>query len=267
MTKGNWEKYLALAVEIANYAGEVLKKYYTTDNGAEYKLDNTLVTLADKEINHYLITKVKQNFPDHAVDGEEESYGQSPYLWVCDPVDGTAMYVRRVPVAVFSLALCVDGEPMVGVVNDVFSGCLYTAIKGQGAYCNQQRIAVNTRGLDDPRSMAAFDTWTREYDLIDAYLALRKRTYFIHLGSFIRDSLCVANGTMEFALYPASKHKNCDLAAIKVIIEAAGGVVTDLYGNQQRYDQDIKGAIVSNQTVFPEISKIVRANGLKASHH
>ena len=67
-------------------------KYFNSDNGAMYKGDNTIVTLADKEINSYLIKRVKEQYPTHSVDGEEEMFGESKYVWVCDPIDGTAMY-------------------------------------------------------------------------------------------------------------------------------------------------------------------------------
>ena len=135
----NLKEYLKFAEEISEHAGEIMKKYYNSKNGQRYKKDDTIVTLADKEINQYLIERVKQTYPDHGVDGEEQTYGASEYLWVCDPVDGTAMFTRHVPVAVFSLALCVDGQPVVAVVNDVFSNCVYTAIKGKGAFKNGKK--------------------------------------------------------------------------------------------------------------------------------
>ena len=235
-----------------------MRNYYHSNNGQQYKGDNTIVTLADTEINDYLIKRVKEQFPSHSVDGEENGFGKSDHLWVCDPVDGTAMYARHIPVACFSLALCIDGKPIVGVVNDVFSNNLYTAIKGEGAFRNGEKIFVNEIGLDDKRSMAAYDTWTREYDLVNTFLELRKRTYFIHFGTFIRDSICVASGEIEFAIYPAAKHRNCDIAALKVIVEEAGGIVTDLYGNEQRYDCDIKGAIVSNRVVYEDVLNAVK---------
>lgn len=253
----DFEKYLEFAKEIAQKAEKIMKKYYVADNGEKYKGDNTIVTLADTEINQYLIKRVKETFPEHGVDGEEGSFGKSKYLWVCDPVDGTAMYARHVPVAVFSLALCVNGKSVLGVINDVFSGKLYYAVKGKGAFCNGKKISVNKIGLDDKKSMAAFDTWTREYDLLDTYINLRKRTYFIHFGTFIRDCVMVANGDIEFAIYPACKHRNCDLAAVKIIVEEAGGIVRNLFGKEQRYDTDIKGAIVSNKVVYKEVQKIL----------
>lgn len=103
--ENNLEEYLKFAKNIAKYAGKIMIKYFNKDNGSSYKGDRTIVTLADKEINTYLIEKVKEKYPNHSVDGEEEQFGKSDYVWVCDPVDGTAMYARHIPVAVFSLAL------------------------------------------------------------------------------------------------------------------------------------------------------------------
>ena len=134
------QEYLEFAKDIAKYAGEVMLKYFKQNNGASYKGDKTIVTLADTEINTYLIQQVKEKYPTHSVDGEEEQFGKSDYVWVCDPVDGTAMYARHIPVAVFSLALVVKGEAKLGVVFDPFTNSLYTAIKGEGAYKNGETI-------------------------------------------------------------------------------------------------------------------------------
>ncbi len=110
------EEYLEFAKQIAIQAGKIMLRYFKEDNGANYKFDQTIVTKADTEINHHLVQQVKEKYPTHSVDGEEEQFGKSNYVWVCDPVDGTAMYARHIPVAVFSLALVIDGVPNVGVV-------------------------------------------------------------------------------------------------------------------------------------------------------
>lgn len=124
------QEYLEFAKDIAIYAGKIMNKYFNKNNDVNYKENKTIVTKADTEINNYLIEQVKEKYPTHCVDGEEEQFGNSDYVWVCDPVDGTAMYARSIPVATFSLALVVDGNPEVAVVYDPFIGNLYTSIKG-----------------------------------------------------------------------------------------------------------------------------------------
>ena len=230
--------YLNFAKKIAYQAGEIMLKYFNKDN----------------EINDYLIKQVKKQFPEHSVDGEEEQFGKRDYVWVCDPVDGTAMYARHIPVAVFSLALVIDGESIVGLVYDPFTDNLYTAIKGQGAYKNNQRIEVNDILLNDMKSVSNFDMWSNaDYNLYDVIKEIGKETYFVSVGSVIRACMCVASGEFNFAIFPGTKHKNCDIAAAKVIVEEAGGKVTNLFGNDQRYDESIKGAVVSNGKIHNEV--------------
>ncbi len=252
------QQYLSFAKEIAYKAGEIMIKYFKYENGASYKYDQTIVTKADTEINEYLIKKVKETFPNHSVDGEEEQFGKSDYVWVCDPVDGTAMYARHIPVAVFSLALVIDGISTIGVVYDPFTNSMYSAIKGKGAYKNDEKINVNDIELDDMRSVSNFDMWPEaEFNLYDSIKELGKKTYFIGIGSVIRACMCVANGDFNLAIFPGTKHKNCDIAAAKIIVEEAGGKVTDLFGNEQRYDRDIKGAVISNNKVHKEVITVL----------
>lgn len=250
---------MEFAKNIAYTAGEIMRKYFKTDNEATYKMDNTIVTKADTEINEYLIKQVKQTYPSHAVYGEEDKFGQSNYVWVCDPVDGTAMYARHIPVAVFSLALVIDGTPVLGVVYDPFTDNLYSAIKGQGAYNNSQKIHVNNLDLHDKESVSHFDMWTNaEYNIFDAIKKLAEKSYFISIGSVTKACMCVANGDFTLAIFPGTINKNFDIAAAKVIVEEAGGMVTDLFGNNQRYDKDINGAIISNGKVHDEVLNVLK---------
>lgn len=253
------KKYLEFAKEIAYEAGKIMLKYFNAKDISSYKGDKTIVTLADKEINTYLINRVKEKFPTHSVDGEEEQFGKSEYVWVCDPVDGTAMYARHIPVAVFSLALVVNGESKIGVVYDVFTNTIYSAIKGEGAYKNGEKIMVNDYELNDMRSVSNFDMWPKaDYNIYDIIKELGKKTYFVSVGSVIRGCMCVASGEFNLGIFPGTKRKNCDIAAAKVIVEEAGGKVTNIFGEDQRYDTNIKGAIISNGKVHSEVVETIK---------
>lgn len=253
------EEYLKFAKDIACQAGKIMLKYFNQNNGASYKGDKTIVTLADTEINSYLIKKVKETYPAHAVDGEEEQFGKSNFVWVCDPVDGTAMYARHIPVAVFSLALVIDGVPKVGVVYDPFTDSLYTAIKGKGAYKNGESIYVNNYNLEDIRTFCHCDMGSKpKYNICKVLEVLRKITSLNDIGSITRASCLVATGDYCLSIFTGTEHKHCDIAAVKVIVEEAGGKVTDLLGNEQRYDQSIKGALISNGVVHDEVINVIK---------
>lgn len=255
--------YLTFAKEIAKQAGNIMKEYFYQKNDYSYKEDRTIVTKVDKMINRMVIEEVKKNFPTHAVDGEEEQNGKSRYTWVCDPIDGTAMYQRRIPVSVFSLALTIDGEPVLGVVYDPFLEDLYYAEKGKGAYQNEQPIHVNDYDLNNQESLVQCDMWpTAEYNLYNVQKEIGKKSYTITLGSIIHAGVGVAKGDFTLALFPGTKGKNCDIAALKIIVEEAGGKVTNLFGEEQRYDISINGAIISNNKIHAEIVNMIKEIGL-----
>ena len=254
-----YKEYLEFAKDIAYRAGNIMLKYFNSDQSASYKSDNTIVTIADKEINDLLIKEVKNKYPDHSVDGEEESFGSSNYVWVCDPIDGTATFARGITTCVFSLALCIDGIPIVGVVYDPFNDNMYSATKGSGAFKNDEKIHVSNIYFSDKRSVAHYDMHPNfDYNIFDVIKELGKKTYFVSIGSIIRASMCVAEGNFNLAIFPGTTHKNCDIAAVKIIVEEAGGIVTDLFGDDQKYDKSINGAIISNGIMHDEVVKLFK---------
>ena len=214
-----------------------------------------------------VISEVKKKFASHAIDGEEEKSGKSKYTWVLDPIDGTAMYRNHIPVAMFSLALVEDGKPVVGVALDPFTDTLYEASLGQGAYQNGKPIYVNKNYLEDPSSIAQVDKWpTATYDLYDVEKEIGKKTYLVTLGSIVHAGTLVASGGFTLALFPGGEGKNCDIAALKIIVEEAGGTVTNLFGEEDRYDEAIHGAIISNGIVHQEIVDLIKEKGISKNN-
>lgn len=259
MTQKEQNEYLEFAKKLSKDAGKIMNEYFNKDKAYSYKTDKTIVTEVDKKINTFIINEIKKKYPTHAIDGEEEKYGKSAYTWICDPIDGTAMYARKIPISVFSLALAEEGVPILGVVYDPFTDNLYSAFKGNGAYENNTPIKVNNYELENENSIINFDIWpAAEYNLYPILEILGKKTYTVSIGSIIRAGVEIAKGNFTLALFPGTKDKNCDIAALKVIVEEAGGKVTNLAGEEERYDQSIHGAIISNKLIHEEIVKLIK---------
>ena len=258
MMEDSLKDHLEFAKELALEAGTIMRAYYGKHPDEHLKLDNTIVTVADEEINQMVIDKVAERYPDHAVNGEEaSSENNSEYVWVCDPIDGTNPFAMEVPVSVFSLALVADGAPEVGVIYAPFSEHMYTASKGGGSYLNNEPIRVRQTGFDVKARMNV-DWWAgAEYDVMKLMhrLAYDKNVYVLCPGSTTHAGALVARGEFVASVFPGTKGKNVDIAAAKVIVEEAGGRVTDLFGNEQRYDKDLNGAVLSNGVVHDEIVK------------
>lgn len=257
-----YQEYLFFAKQIAYEAGEIMRRYTSKTNISHYKSDNTIVTEADEKINNLVIEKVKEKYPKHGVYGEESSFGKDrSLLWICDPIDGTAMFARGIPTSTFSLALAIDGVPIVGVVLDPWTNRIYTAIKGCGAYCNDEKMQVNKIPLSDKAAVANIDTWPQAeiyHEMSHLTDELKEKTYAIHIGSCVNASMQVARGSFVANVFSGTKGKNVDLAAAKIIVEEAGGKVTDIYGEDQRYDTAIRGAIISNGLIHDELVSMVR---------
>lgn len=252
------ESELEFAKKLAYDAGEIMRKYFNQVDISRYKADNTIVTLADEEINQMVIDRVSENYPDHGVYGEEDSSGRDKnILWVCDPLDGTAMYARGIPVAVFSIALVVDGEPQLGVVYDPWTDRMYSATKAGGAYLNDKQIRVNKYSLADRGAVIGYDYVSgMPFNTLKAAYNLHKNTYLMSIGSMVHGVILVASGVS--VAYIASGSRPHDIAAAKIIVEEAGGRVTSIYGEDQRYDRDIKGAVISNGVVHDEIIRAIK---------
>lgn len=252
-----YDEYLEFARGLALEAGAIMVKYYGKKPEETIKDDKTIVTIADKEINDLVIRRVHERYSDHDIDGEEASHraNQSLYVWVCDPIDGTNPFAMEIPISVFSLALVKDGESLVGVVYDPFNKKMYSAQKGGGAFCNDRPIHVSDQTLE-PTSRINFDWWSAaEYNIMPVIHKMTKETgaYALSPGSTTHMAMKVADGSFVASIFPGAEGKNVDIAAAKVIVEEAGGKVTDFWGNEQRYDQDIDGAIVSNGIVHDQI--------------
>lgn len=250
-------EYKNFSISVAKKAGEIMLKYFDSSSLSQHeKSDLSIVTIADEEINNMVITEVAKQYPTHSVYGEEASSEKhTDNVWVCDPIDGTINYSKGTPVCVFSLAFVKDGQPLTGVVYDPFTKRMYSAIKGAGAFLNDLPLQTSSKDLSHKATLD-FHWWPEvTYDLLPIIrdLSMETRIFCLSCGSAIAGACLVARGHYEAAIFPGTKGKNVDIAALKVIIEEAGGLVTDLFGNEQRYDQDINGALISNRLVHPQL--------------
>ena len=251
--------YVAFAKALAEEAGTLLLSDFYTGVNKSWKADNTPVTETDIKINHIVIDKVTQAFPGHSVLAEEGDYHSTlgEFVWVCDPLDGTIPFAHGVPTSVFSIALLEKGEAILGVVYDPFMKRMYVGEKGKGAFLNQKRISVSEH-TELKGSVIGLIQWS------DAHVDLSRTEHFLQLagakvlntGSIAAMGALVSDGKFAATIFAGDKPH--DSAALKVLVEEAGGRVTDVYGQEQRYDAEIKGHISSNTILHDKLVAIVQ---------
>jgi histidinol-phosphatase len=257
------DKRLAVAIEAAKAAGEVALRYFRTGLAVELKGDRSPVTRADRECEQRIVEVLHSAFPDYGVVGEEfgerpgatgagsttsSSTGASP-KWIIDPIDGTKNFIRGIPYFATLIGLEEDGEITTGVIYAPAVDDLLYAQKGYGAFDRNGRVQVSRiatlregmlvfGGIDIFRHGGHWDGFER---LVRA--SGRQRGFGDYFGhTFVARGQ--AEAMVELDLKP------WDLAAIKIVIEEAGGRFTDFTGSPTIYGGT---AVASNGWVHDEI--------------
>ncbi|HUB93714.1 MAG TPA: inositol monophosphatase family protein [Verrucomicrobiae bacterium] len=249
----------AWAEQQVRVAGRIMLEFaHSSQLGVRTKLNKTVVTEADTKINDMLIAAVAESFPDDGVLGEEASaHADRKLLWVFDPIDDTKGYILGLTTAMSSLALVEEGQPVVAAMYEPLLDKLFTAVKGGGAFENGRPIRVSEQQSLQGAQVAfspSFDQVMQRQELyksaVDAGIKLLPMN-----GEAFRGSL-TANGMIDAHLFPGkSAH---DVAAVKLIVEEAGGKVTNLRGEEQPYNAQIFGAIVSNGHLHQELVDLMK---------
>jgi len=244
-------KPLAVLVEAALAGGDVLQGYFGGEFRISYKGALNLVTEADLASEREVVAILKRRFPGAAILAEEggEESGETGIRFIIDPLDGTTNFAHGYPVFAVSVACEQGAEVTAGAVYDPVREELFTAARGRGAFLNGRRLEVSaTKRLQEALLVTGFP-----YDLQEDLTAnLRLFNRFMGASRAIRRDgsaaldLChVAAG--RFDGFWEEKLGPWDTAAGALIVEEAGGRVSDLAGEPFYYR---KGAIVASNTAL-----------------
>jgi myo-inositol-1(or 4)-monophosphatase len=197
------------------------------------KQPGDITTEIDRQAETAILSRIREAYPDHAFLGEETgATGASRYRWIVDPLDGTVNYVRAIPYYAVSVALEVDGAPVLGLVADPVRREYFTAIKGGGAFCNGKSLAVSRRtSLDEAviGTVVPPPRWPGMPAYLDQFCAVaRTAAGMRRAGAAALDLASVAAGRLD-GFFVVSL-KRWDLAAGALLVEEAGGRVADIDG-------------------------------------
>lgn len=256
MTESN-QPTLEQVIAWTREAGQIVLEKFNDEHTIGYKGAVDVVTEADKASETFLLNKIRENFPGHAIISEEsgELDGDSGNYWIIDPLDGTVNYAHRLPIYSVSVAYMQDGELKYGVVYDPSLNERFSAEKGKGAFLNDKRISVS----QTPELLQCLLVTGFPYDR-ESPNYKRGQRLFAHmttitqgvrrLGSAALDLCYVACGRMD-AYFELSIHI-WDVAAAALITQEAGGTVTDIEGNPE-YLHPPYALIGSNPLVYKEL--------------
>src|SRR5713101_3424593 len=267
-TQSNHDSFVPAMAEIAREAGALLMEYFHQHVKVEYKGDADLVTIADRKSEILIRERIKKLWPSHDVLGEEQGLVDtgSDYRWYVDPLDGTTNFAHGFPVFCVSMALEHKNQRIAGVVYDPTRDELFTAERGSGAYLNQQRIQVSkTANLAECLVATGFPSHKRHKNPnIYFYHQITLRTHGVRrAGSAALDLCYVAcgrlDGSWEFNL------NLWDTAAGVLIVEEAGGRVTDFHGGpfQLHSRETVASNGLIHEALLHEFQQIFAGRGLE----
>ncbi len=224
-------------ISIAAEAGSIIRKGFGTNFNVEFKTnESNLVTTIDKASEKLIKEFIKKKYPTHGIIAEEsgESKNTSEYVWVVDPLDGTTNFAHGLPIFSVSIGVQKNGQTIAGVVYDVMQDIIYSSEKGSGAIANGKKLSVNkNERLNHALLVSGFPYNISENpdNVLEKFCALTVASRGMRrLGSAAIDFCYVAKGVFdgfwEVHLNP------WDMCAGKLIVEEAGGLVTDFLGNQ-----------------------------------
>jgi myo-inositol-1(or 4)-monophosphatase len=249
---------LEAAVEIAQEAGKILREEMDRPLRIAYKGDFDLVTQADRRSEALIVSRLQKYFPGHAVAAEEGTGKDtaSEYRWHVDPLDGTTNFAHRYPCFCVSMALTYKTELQLGVIYNPVYDELFTAARGEGAFFNGKKIHCSKiDALKNSLLCTGFPNHNREANPnFHFYWDFTLRSHGVRRdGSAALDLAFVAMGRFEsfweFGLNP------WDTAAGVILVEEAGGKITDMQG--QPYTLGGPSILASNSLIHSEMLKVV----------
>jgi myo-inositol-1(or 4)-monophosphatase len=211
-----------------------------------------------------IVKTIKSNFPDHSILSEESDpfEGGGEYKWIIDPIDGTSNFAHGIPLFAISIAVIHKGKPIIGVVEVPGLNETFWAVEGKGAFLNGEKIKVSgTSELKKSLFATGFSynragaRYAKNMEMFDAFY---KPCHGVRrIGTAALDLCFVAcgryDGFWEYDLEP------WDVAAGKIIVEEAGGTVSNMDGTQ--FNPKLKNILASNGILHSEMLRIIREHG------
>jgi len=268
-----YKKELEIAQAVARKAGALILEYYAKEIIAEEKLgvDNFYepVTEADRMASRLIVDGLSEAFPDDAVLSEEEKDDPLARLtkrraWIIDPIDGTAGFVQKDGDFAVHIGLAEDGDPVAGVVYLPNFDVMYFASKGNGTFVVRDgettRLGVSQKDRFAQMKLAVTrHHWSNRMNRVIKEFGFRNHCRRGSVGLKIG---LIAEGNCDIYIHLSPRTKLWDICAPQIILEEAGGKLTDIFGSRARYDiedlQNHNGILASNGAAHDEAVKRLR---------
>lgn len=254
---------LAFAERIAREAATIVNTFYIGSSEVRYKTDDEPVTEADRSANQHLVSRIQAHFPGDGILSEESKDDlvrlKKERVWIIDPLDGTKEFIARNGEFSIMIGLAIEGRPALGVVMQPATGLLYGGAVGLGAYLLEdgERVSLEVSGVSQVSRMVLVSSRSHRQQIVDRMRKVMKINTERTSGSSGLKVGLITRQLADLYVHPSPGCKEWDLCAPHAILDAAGGVITDCWGNALRYNKrDVRahnGLVASNGICHEEI--------------
>ena len=261
---GSYAGELAAAERLALAAGELVMKFRDGDLGIEMKPGDEPVTVADRAASDLIVRELEASFPDDIVISEERVDNldrlEVDRVWYIDPIDGTKDFIRGETGFAIMIGMAERARPVVGALYQPTSGQLFLAAAGTGSYLIEsggEPERLRCSEIDDPaeiRLVASKSHRSRTLDKVKATLGIADE---LNIGSVGLKLGVIAIGARELYVNAAGRTKLWDTCGPQIVLEEAGGTLTDVHGDPLRYDvretRNLRGLLATNGRVHQAV--------------
>lgn len=251
-----------VCVEAAKAGGAVALAYFKKEYAVRYKNatrdGSSIATEADVACEKEIITTIKKHFPEHNIIAEECGGAEkSGYSWIIDPIDGTMNFSRGWDMWGVSVGVVLDGKPIAGAIYQPKLDKLFQASQGNGALLNNTKIRTSEKTLKDAIAcLASGFSMEKEQQYFRLISALRPHVAGLRtIGSATFIFSLVAEGCADIAI--VTEHKPWDICAAAIIIKEAGGVATNLSGEEWTAN-DCNLIAAANKELYGDVRKLLK---------
>lgn len=238
LNDGDLDRFADVANELADAAGDVIRNYFRKKFEILDKDDLSPVTIADRAAEESMVSIIMENFPSHAIYGEENGWRcrekHSDYVWVLDPIDGTKSFITGKPLFGTLIALLYKGKPVLGVINQPILRERWIGLEGRRTTLNGQQ--VSTRSCADLSKAYLYTTSPHLFAgaAEDAFIRVRNKVKVPLYGCDCYAYALLASGFVDLVI--ESGLKPYDFLALIPVIKGAGGIITDWSGQELHWE-------------------------------
>ena len=253
----NINEFVSFANSLADSASKTSMQYFRKKLNIENKIDESPVTIADKETEEIIRDNIRKKFPNHGILGEEyeDENLESEYVWVIDPIDGTRSYIAGHKDFGNLISLLHNNNPILGIINCPAHKERWIGIKNKKTTCNGKE--VSTSGIKKIEDAYLFTSgiYFKEPVIRKGFETVKEKSKFYRLGGDCYMYGMLSSGLIDIVIEDTLKAH--DYMALVNVIEGAGGKITDKNGKSINLKSNGSLIACSSSELHGDIIKII----------